>query len=210
MTNEKSLNSSAVEIKGNVNLSGSNIGMLPMYLHVHGHLNLAQCTNFNFVGAGLRVDGDLDLSDTQVNKLPNDIMLGGSLYLVNCPITELPEKLTIPGNLFLVGTKIKRLPDGLRVGGDLMVDDEATSMVFVDGMFVGGEVRCPSSPTYHRHVTETEQVQVCKDDDEERQKLFDEHMARLRANQAALKEFDEEWDAQNKRRPIGFAHVKIC
>jgi hypothetical protein len=41
--------------------------------------------------------GDLDLSDT--------------------PITELPDNLTVGGSLYLSDTQIKELPDNLKVGG---------------------------------------------------------------------------------------------
>ena len=35
--------------------------------------------------------GDLDLSDTPITSLPNDLEVGGSLFLNNAPITSLPN-----------------------------------------------------------------------------------------------------------------------
>lgn len=47
------------------------------------------------------------------------LKLGGDLSLSNSEITELPEGLKVGGNLFLRNTKITKLPEGLEVGGKI-------------------------------------------------------------------------------------------
>jgi len=54
--------------------------------------------------------GDLDLSNTKITSLPDNLKVGGSLYLSDIPITSLPDNLKVGGNLDLRNTK---------VGGDL-------------------------------------------------------------------------------------------
>ena len=64
-------------------------------------------------------EGDLDLTNTPITSLPQDLKVGGSLWLSNTPITSLPQGLTVGGNLDLGNTKITSIPQGLTVGGDL-------------------------------------------------------------------------------------------
>ena len=64
--------------------------------------------------------GDLDLSNTPITSLPDNLTrVGGSLDLNNTPITSLPDNLTVGGWLDLYNTKITSLPDNLTVNGDL-------------------------------------------------------------------------------------------
>ena len=63
--------------------------------------------------------GDLDVYDTPITSLPQDLKVGGSLYLYNTPITSLPQGLKVGGDLNLNGIKITSLPQDLKVGGVL-------------------------------------------------------------------------------------------
>ena len=63
--------------------------------------------------------GDLDLANTPITSLPNDLQVGGSLNLKNTKITSLPDNLKVGGSLNLVNTKITSLPNDLKVGGNL-------------------------------------------------------------------------------------------
>jgi hypothetical protein len=63
--------------------------------------------------------GDLDLSNTPITSLPNNLRVGGNLFLNNTPISSLPDNLHVGGIFSLVNTKISSLPDNLRVGGYL-------------------------------------------------------------------------------------------
>jgi hypothetical protein len=103
--------------------------------------------------------GSLDLSDTGITKLPNNLYIDGYLVLINCKeltelpsnlhvevylrlkgcenITELPNKLYVGSYLDLQYSGIKSLPEGLEVGGDLYLD--STNIKFLPkGLKVGG------------------------------------------------------------------------
>ena len=67
----------------------------------------------------LTVGGSLDLSGTKITALPDNLTVGGWLDLSNTKITALPDNLTVGGSLDLRGTKITALPDNLTVGGNL-------------------------------------------------------------------------------------------
>ena len=69
----------------------------------------------------LKVGGSLDLDNTPIERLPDNLQVGGGLYLDNTPIKELPDNLQVGGILFLTGTPIKELPDNLQVGGNLFL-----------------------------------------------------------------------------------------
>ena len=102
--------------------------------------------------------GSLDLSDTDITKLPNDLYVDGIVLLINCKeltelpsnlhveaylslkgcenITELPNKLYVGSYLDLQYSGIKSLPEGLEVGGDLYLD--STNIKFLPkGLKVG-------------------------------------------------------------------------
>ena len=68
----------------------------------------------------ISVSGNLDLSYTDIEKLPDGLTISGSLDLYNTPIKELPDGLTVGGYLDLSSTRIKELPDGLTVGGSII------------------------------------------------------------------------------------------
>ena len=63
--------------------------------------------------------GDLDLTNTPITSLPDNLEVGGGLYLSGTKITSLPDNLEVGGNLDLSGTKITSLPNNLKVGGYL-------------------------------------------------------------------------------------------
>ena len=69
--------------------------------------------------ARVTVRGDLELSNTNITKLPDNLTVGGDLELSNTNITELPDNLTVGGWLDLSNTNITKLPDNLTVGGSL-------------------------------------------------------------------------------------------
>jgi len=61
-------------------------------------------------------EGDLDLSYTPIDKLPDELTkVGGSLNLFNTQIKSLPDELTVDRNLNLRYTPITSLPIGLKI-----------------------------------------------------------------------------------------------
>jgi hypothetical protein len=76
--------------------------------------------NYLVVGnAKYDLEGDLDLSHTDITALPDNLIVGGDLDLYNTDIAELPDNLTVGGDLDLRRTGIAELPDNLTVGGYL-------------------------------------------------------------------------------------------
>jgi len=67
--------------------------------------------------------GDLELENSPITELPNNLQVGGSLYLSYSQITELPNNLNIGGFIKLSYTPIQKLPDNLKVVGSLWLHD---------------------------------------------------------------------------------------
>ena len=83
--------------------------------------------------------GDLDLSDTPITSLPDNLKVGRHLFLSNTPITSLPDNLQVKGNLFLSRTLITSLPDNLKIGGSLNLFKTAITSL-PDNLEVGGNL----------------------------------------------------------------------
>ena len=81
----------------------------------------------------------LDLRNTNITKLPNDLYIDGNFNLRGCnQITELPNKLFVGGYLSLLNCKqITELPDGIHVGGDLNLSGTNITKL-PDNLYVGG------------------------------------------------------------------------
>jgi len=67
----------------------------------------------------LNVEGTLDLRDTEITSLPDNLTVKGDLDLKKTKISSLPDNLKVGGFLNLRDTKISFLPDNLTVGGSL-------------------------------------------------------------------------------------------
>jgi len=63
----------------------------------------------------LDVEGDLDLEDTKISSLPDNLTVGGYLNLYKTKISSLPDNLTVGGSLYLSRTPISSLPKNLQV-----------------------------------------------------------------------------------------------
>ena len=85
----------------------------------------------------LTVGGSLDLTGTAIRQLPDNLTVGGSLYLRDTAIQQLPDNLTVGGSLNLSGTAIQQLPDNLAVGGNLYLSGTAIQQL-PDNLTVGG------------------------------------------------------------------------
>jgi hypothetical protein len=71
-----------------------------------------------------RYRGILDLANSSIKKLPNNLYVDYYLILKNCKqLTELPNKLYVGSYLDLEYSGIKSLPEGLKVDGDLYLDN---------------------------------------------------------------------------------------
>jgi len=75
-----------------------------------------------------KVGGKLDLSDTNIYEFPPHIKVNGSIYLTDTPIKSLPNNLQVYGDLDISFTHITRLPDNLTVHGGLFASNSALSV----------------------------------------------------------------------------------
>jgi hypothetical protein len=77
----------------------------------------------NYIKNGCK--GDLDLSYTPIDRLPDELTrVGGNLELEHTNIKKLPDTLTnIDGCLDIASSDIKSLPSGLTIRGHLYADN---------------------------------------------------------------------------------------
>ena len=93
-------------------------------------------------GIQYRYEGDLNLNNTMISKLPNDLYVGLWLDLLNCKhLTKLPDKLHVGRSLYLEDCKqLTKLPDNLYVGYHLFLNavgiTEIPNNLYVEGDFV--------------------------------------------------------------------------
>ena len=129
----------------NLDIDESRYEILPdLSIKVNGNLDLSN-TQITSLPDNLTVEGWLDLSNTQITSLPDNLTIGGDLYLRNTPITSLPDNLSVGRNLNLSNTQITSLPDNLTIGGDLYLSNtQITSLP--DNLSVGGGLYLSNTP----------------------------------------------------------------
>ena len=94
---------SKLKVDGDFSLNGLNINKVPNNL--------------------VLVNDNLDLDNTQVNKLPDNLIVNGWLGLSNTPITKLPKNLTVKYDLDLEKTNITEIPKDLDISGSLFAPE---------------------------------------------------------------------------------------
>jgi hypothetical protein len=105
--------------------------------------------------------GNLNLRNTPITSLPDNLQVGGVLDLHNTPITSLPDNLQVGGYLDLFNTKITSLPDNLQVGGYLNLrNTKITSLP--DNLNVGGGLYLRNTPLSEKY-TEEQIKQIIED-----------------------------------------------
>ena len=87
---------------------------------------------FKITKDDLIVKGDLNLSNTNIKSLPDDLQISGDLYLRMCTsLKSLPNDLQVSGTLFLTGcTSLKTLPNGLKVGWNLYLRNTSIAKMY--------------------------------------------------------------------------------
>lgn len=63
----------------------------------------------------------LDLNNSELIELPDNLMIDKHLDLVKSKIKKLPNKLIVDQNLYLMGTPIHELPEDLIVRGHIYI-----------------------------------------------------------------------------------------
>ena len=100
----------------------NNIPLTEKDLNIEGELDLTN-TDIESLPDGLKVAGNLNLTETDMQSLPERLEVAGNLYLDHSFIKSLPKDLKVGGDLSIEATYIKSLPRGLQVGGDLYLND---------------------------------------------------------------------------------------
>jgi hypothetical protein len=91
LTNEP-LTEDDLHIKGDLDLTYSNIGSLPEGLNISGDLNLTFCENISSLPEGLIVRRNLIVEDcSQLYSLPKGLKVGGTLYINTSPLGDYSE-----------------------------------------------------------------------------------------------------------------------
>jgi hypothetical protein len=97
--------------------------------------------------------GDLDLGNTPIISLPDNLSVGGDLDLRNTPLTSLPDNLSVGGYLDLYNTKITSLPDNLNVGGGLYLRNTPITSL-PNNLSVGGNLDLENTPLSKKYTKE--------------------------------------------------------
>ena len=66
----------------------------------------------------------LNLRNTNITELPDNLTVNGGLYLNNTNITKLPDNLTVKDSLDLENTNISELPDNLTVKYNIWISND--------------------------------------------------------------------------------------
>ncbi len=106
-------------------------------LNIKGDLDLSE-TEIQSLPEGLRVDGELNLSYSEIETLPKGLIVNSHLVLEESNIRSLPEGLKVGGDLILASCQyIFSLPKGLKVVGDLYLEGSGV-LSLPKGLEVGG------------------------------------------------------------------------
>jgi len=90
--------------------------------NIEGNLELSG-TNIPTLPEGLKINGSLILSNSGIRKFPNKIYIKDNLNLASCKnLTTIPP-IKINGDLIIYYSSITTLPPGLQVGGDLRANN---------------------------------------------------------------------------------------
>ena len=108
----------------------NNIPLTEKDLNIEGNLDLTN-TDIKSLPDGLKVAGNLNLTETDMESLPERLEVAGNLYLDHSFIKSLPKDLKVGGYLSIEATYIKSLPRGLQVGGDLYLNDSKL-LIYID------------------------------------------------------------------------------
>jgi len=85
----------------------------------------------------LNPNGRLDLSDTGITALPDNLNVEYTLDISWCPIKTLPKNLKVGGNLIAYKSGLESLPKDLEVYGDINIRNTPLANKYLDKFSVG-------------------------------------------------------------------------
>ena len=116
-------------------------------------------TNIPLTDDELHFYDDLDLSELEIETLPENLYIEGNLILNYSEIKSLQKGLKVNYDLSLQFTEIKSLPEGLEIGGDL--DLRFSSITSLPkGLEVGGGLYIYGTPL--KKYTHDELIEMIK------------------------------------------------
>lgn len=133
-----------LHIKGNF-YPGAMMVTLPKNLRVDGHLDMFE-SEIEHIPSGLHVGKNLTVS-RRLKSLGSGLSVGGSLYASGHEIEEIPPGTTVGEDVDLSYSQVKRLPDNFTVGGNL--DLKFTRILQLPrGLKVGGNLNLRGTNVY--------------------------------------------------------------
>lgn len=85
-------------------------------------LSSAEIESYRYTdGKDYYYSGYLDLEDSPIVRLPNNLKVNGSIDLEDSGIEKLPENLEVASNIYIRDTKIDKIPKSLRCTGGILV-----------------------------------------------------------------------------------------
>ena len=84
--------------------------------------NSNMLANKDILRNGMKPDGSIDLSDTDITSIPRGLKVNGHLDISRTKITRLPENLEVSGHINLMGTGITDIPKSLSDDTYLLLD----------------------------------------------------------------------------------------
>lgn len=88
---------------------------------------------------GLEIDGNLDISGSDLANLPRGLAVSGNLIANDTLLDQLPDGLSVGGDIHLARSHIRRLGNVTRVNGDLVLN-RSRIMFLPDGLQVQGSM----------------------------------------------------------------------
>ena len=95
--------------------------------------------------ASIQVHGSLELDNSEIAALPEEMIVHGSLFINGWMAPRLPTRLAVQDRLFLNGPRITALPPHLSVGGDVSLDYSAITRLPI-GFSVQGDLNLQRTP----------------------------------------------------------------
>jgi hypothetical protein len=101
----------------------------------------------------LNIKGDLGLTHSSIESLPNGLRVKGHLWLLGSEIKSLPKGLYVGGWMDVSHTYIESLPDNLYVGGHLWFKYSNIGEI-PKNLYVGGELDIEETPLAKKYTDE--------------------------------------------------------
>ena len=117
-------------------------------LHIEGSLHLdtiSQGSNTTKLPDNLKIEGNLNISNSKIKRLPDGLKVGGSIVGIESELEYIPDNFTVFGVLFLTGSKkLKMLPKNLEVHKSLYISDTGIKRL-PDDIKIGGSILAANS-----------------------------------------------------------------